>query len=260
MIPVDQEFVHKPEEGQFGDCQRAVLASLLELPREQVPHFNQIARGDPTVFWETLQAFCRTKGFVYLTVSKNAGSAFFGDEGPIYHEINGPSPRGGGVSHAVVGRNGEIVFDPHPSRAGLAGNPAEWQHAYLVRSGQASRSLDLDATSRSYVQTHIEAEREQWTGVNRVYVAGPMTGIPDLNFPAFHRQATRLRARGIDVVNPAEINTDPSAKWTDCMRADIRELVGCDSIAMLPGWDRSKGATLEHHIAQSLELRVIYLL
>jgi nucleoside 2-deoxyribosyltransferase len=93
----------------------------------------------------------------------------------------------------------------------------------------------------------------------KVYIAGPMTGLPELNFPAFHREAANLRAQGIEVVNPAEINADPNAKWVDCMRADIRELVTCDVIAMLPGWDKSKGATLEHHIAKTLELRVVYL-
>jgi hypothetical protein len=91
----------------------------------------------------------------------------------------------------------------------------------------------------------------------KVYIAGPMTNLPDLNFPAFHAMAARLRAAGHEVKNPAEINPDPTAKWHDCMRADIRELVTCDAIAMLPGWKESKGATLEHHIAKALELTVL---
>lgn len=93
----------------------------------------------------------------------------------------------------------------------------------------------------------------------KLYIAGPMTGIHELNFPAFHREAAYFRDQGHEVVNPAEINADPTAKWHDCMRADIRELVSCDGIAMLPGWERSKGASLEHHIARSLEMKVIYL-
>jgi hypothetical protein len=47
MKPVDQEFVHRPDIGQHGDCQRAVIASLLELPITEVPHFLQDANGDP---------------------------------------------------------------------------------------------------------------------------------------------------------------------------------------------------------------------
>lgn len=86
-----------------------------------------------------------------------------------------------------------------------------------------------------------------------------MTGIKDLNFPAFHREAAYFRGLGKHVINPAEINPDPAAGWQQCMRADIRELVTCDEIVMLQGWENSKGATLEHHIAQTLGLKVIYL-
>lgn len=89
----------------------------------------------------------------------------------------------------------------------------------------------------------------------RVYIAGAMSGLPDLNFPAFHRAAAQLRALGYQVVNPAEINTDPAADWLTCMRADIKQLVDCDAIAMLPGWEQSKGATLERLIAVGLGLQ-----
>ena len=86
----------------------------------------------------------------------------------------------------------------------------------------------------------------------RFYIAGPMTGHPDLNFPAFHAQAKRLRGLGFEVVNPAEINPDPNAAWADCMKADIRELLTCDALALLPGWQKSRGASLEHHVASAL--------
>lgn len=95
--------------------------------------------------------------------------------------------------------------------------------------------------------------------MKRIYIAGPMTGKPDLNFPLFHREAARLRAEGWQVVNPAEINPDPGAGWLPCMRADIKQLVDCEAILMLPGWEWSRGASLEHHIAQRLEMRVIYI-
>jgi Domain of unknown function (DUF4406) len=91
----------------------------------------------------------------------------------------------------------------------------------------------------------------------RIYIAGPMTGLPDLNFPAFHAEAARLRALGWEVVNPAELNLDPSALWADCMRADITALVTCKFIRLLPGWEKSKGATLEAHIAERLGMHVI---
>jgi len=90
----------------------------------------------------------------------------------------------------------------------------------------------------------------------RVYIAGPMTGYAELNFPAFHAEAKALRVAGLEVVNPAEINVDPNMGWSACMRADIAQLVTCDRIHLLPGWSNSKGASLEHHIASALGLLV----
>jgi hypothetical protein len=95
--------------------------------------------------------------------------------------------------------------------------------------------------------------------MTRIYIAGPMTGIEDLNFPAFNAAAERLRAAGHEVINPAEINPDKTMSWEQCMRRDIPELCTCDAIAMLPGWGSSKGATLEHLIAVKLGLDVIHL-
>lgn len=91
----------------------------------------------------------------------------------------------------------------------------------------------------------------------KIYVAGPMTGLPGLNFPAFHAATAQWRAWGHTVINPAEVNPDTTAAWEDCMRRDIAELVTCDGILLLPGWEASRGATLEHHIATQLKLRVM---
>lgn len=93
----------------------------------------------------------------------------------------------------------------------------------------------------------------------RLYLSGPMTGLPDLNFPAFHAAAAALRARGWEVVNPAELNPDGAMPWHMCMRADIKALCDCDVIVLMPGWERSQGAALELHIAQRLQLEVFTL-
>ena len=90
----------------------------------------------------------------------------------------------------------------------------------------------------------------------RLYVSGPMTGIPELNFPAFNTAAAHLRAAGFDVVNPAEINADPAKGWEACMRADIVALMSCDGVALLPGWAASRGAMLEIHNAAALRMQV----
>lgn len=95
--------------------------------------------------------------------------------------------------------------------------------------------------------------------MKRIYLSGPMTGLPDLNFPAFHAAAAALRAKGCDVVNPAEINIDGEKTWHACMRADIKALCDCDEIAMLPGWENSNGAHVELNLAHRLGMRVVML-
>lgn len=81
----------------------------------------------------------------------------------------------------------------------------------------------------------------------KLYISGPMTGYPDLNFPAFNKEALRLRMLGWEVINPVDINSDPSADWCDCICDDIRAVAAadCDGIALLPGWEKSPGAQIE---------------
>lgn len=95
--------------------------------------------------------------------------------------------------------------------------------------------------------------------VARVYISGPMTGLPDLNFPAFNSAAALLEARGFEVANPARLNPDPSTSWAACMRVDIKALCDCDTLALLPGWEQSSGAHLEMHIAHRIGMRIVQL-
>lgn len=91
----------------------------------------------------------------------------------------------------------------------------------------------------------------------KTYISGPMTGLPDLNFPAFFAAAEKLRAQGRNIVNPAEDDT-PGLEWHQYLREDIRALVDCSAIHMLPGWELSKGARLELHIAEQLGMAITY--
>lgn len=88
----------------------------------------------------------------------------------------------------------------------------------------------------------------------RIYLAGPMSGLLLNNYPAFHVEAARLRALGYHVENPAEINPH-GGEWLECMRREISQLVTCDAVALLPGWERSKGALIEHGLAISLGIK-----
>ena len=92
--------------------------------------------------------------------------------------------------------------------------------------------------------------------MKRIYLSGPMTGLPGLNFPAFHAMTAQLRDAGYMVTNPAEINPD-GGTWSECMRRDIKSLMDCDTVAKLPGWHSSSGARLEVLIAERLGMKVV---
>lgn len=91
----------------------------------------------------------------------------------------------------------------------------------------------------------------------RLYIAGPMTGLPDFNFPAFHAAAFALRALGFEVENPAE-NPEPSCKsWLGYMRMAVAQVAKVDAVVLLPGWEDSRGAKVEYQLAVGLGLIVL---
>lgn len=102
------------------------------------------------------------------------------------------------------------------------------------------------------------------------YLAGPMTGIPQFNFPLFLETAERLRAQGYDIVSPAELDSDETKAaamaspdgavgsgttngetWGDFLARDVKLVADeVDGIIALPGWEKSRGAVLETFVAR----------
>jgi len=92
----------------------------------------------------------------------------------------------------------------------------------------------------------------------RIFISGPMTGLPDFNYPAFHRAAAYLRSSGWQVENPAELfGGDMTLPRAHYVREDIIRLSSCTAMGFLPGWQRSQGARLEWRIGRALGL-VLY--
>jgi len=86
----------------------------------------------------------------------------------------------------------------------------------------------------------------------KIYLAGPMRGVDDMNRPAFREAAEKLRAAGHFVFNPAEheagnlrANLGVDTSWI-CLVAD--------AVVLLPGWRQSVGATAEEALAAALGL------
>lgn len=93
--------------------------------------------------------------------------------------------------------------------------------------------------------------------MKKIYLSGPMTGLPGYNFHAFHAEAERLRKLGYYVINPAEINAGNVLKHHEYLRADIKALCDCDTIALLPGWNKSHGAVSEMKVAKMLKIQAV---
>jgi hypothetical protein len=92
----------------------------------------------------------------------------------------------------------------------------------------------------------------------KAYLAGPMRGIPDSNFPAFHEAAATLRAQGWEIVNPAELTPEQDLAMKFYVRSDIFALCECEAIIVLPGFWKSLGARAELAVAEWLDIPAFY--
>ena len=90
----------------------------------------------------------------------------------------------------------------------------------------------------------------------RLYIAGPMTGIEDHNYPAFREAARELESAGYAVCDPSRHEVDDPSDWHQWMRAGLEALSGCDGVATLDGHEDSLGATLEIAMARWMKILV----
>ena len=120
MKPVFQEFSHAPSLGVYGDCYRAAIASILELPREDVPHF---LHDDPVddVLTKRIDDWSKGQGLVRMTfwLVTDPRELMSANNPDVHYILGGETADG--IGHVVVMLNDEMVHDPNPRRIGLAG-------------------------------------------------------------------------------------------------------------------------------------------
>lgn len=111
MKPVDQTIFDNVR----GNCMAACVAAILDLDLPDVPNFVESSNH-----LSALTSWLAKRGMAFqqYQLDRRRPVLWRIIGGPEYHLLAGPSPRGP-WGHCVVGRKGEIVFDPHPDRRGL---------------------------------------------------------------------------------------------------------------------------------------------
>ena len=85
----------------------------------------------------------------------------------------------------------------------------------------------------------------------RLYLSGKITGNENYK-EDFAAARAKLENSGYDVCDPAGFDLPEDVSWADAMKYDIREMVRCDGVALLPSWEESKGACIEARLAKDL--------
>lgn len=119
---VTQTILYTPElnaRGVYGNCLQAAVAGALGLDLDAVPHFGAFAWFEPAA-----RLWLRGRGLDWRTVPGIPGGRSV---------VVGPTVRPSGL-HAVVGQDGEVAWDPHPSRAGLT--EVKYSYAFEVWPGE----------------------------------------------------------------------------------------------------------------------------
>lgn len=86
-----------------------------------------------------------------------------------------------------------------------------------------------------------------------------MSGTKDFNFPLFEKVAAELRQRFHEVISPHEMYPDvvPGTKpWEWYLKEDIKHMLDCEVVALLPDWRLSNGARLEVLVADKVKMFV----
>lgn len=111
------------------------------------------------------------------------------------------------------------------------------------------------------IEVCLESDVHVWDATGRperietLYIAGPMTGYPQNNYPAFREAEHRLQDAGYKTVNPADFGA-AGGHYVDLIREDLRAMLDCHGVAIIENWWESVGARNEVQVAGILKMPV----
>lgn len=138
MLKRKQLYRHNPEKGEYGDCWRTVIANMLNIAPETVPHFVEQSEKDPELDCDVLADSWLKENFGMGLVRMGLlgfdstealldymDSATFG----AHYILMGESANG--CNHVVVCQGNQIVWDPSLDDSGIVG-PVLGEEYYTV--------------------------------------------------------------------------------------------------------------------------------
>jgi hypothetical protein len=118
--------------GRQGNCFEACIASLLDMSIERIP--DLAAYDDDGEWMGRLNEWLSKMGLAYFEarIPRDEMKGFFSDK-DFCHVMIGPTNRFTDLQHAVVGRKGQLVHDPHPDGVGVLSEPESLRIGVIVR-------------------------------------------------------------------------------------------------------------------------------
>lgn len=125
----------------------------------------------------------------------------------------------------------------------------------LNEENSASGQQSADEKAQAGSSQHINgvAGSSQGGKKMKVYIAGAITDNPNYK-EQFNNAEERLKEAGYEVINPAK---NQGYSYREYINAGLFQLMNCDAIYLLKGYERSTGATLEHNYAMSVGIKVM---
>lgn len=158
---VEQSILHDPP-SSYGNCFSAMLAGLLRIPLEHVPHFSDPRVTSEDNWRKEVNAWLCPMGLAMMDGIDLSAEDWkvYGTDG-CWHILTGASPRNPTVSHAIAGKDGADAWDPHPSQDGLSGD-ARWSCLFV-----ALRPWEV-ASRRPLSPGEVVVGREEWAALGQI--------------------------------------------------------------------------------------------